>query len=274
MNERPAYRRGDPGRHRAIETRLWPLIQDLSADPTRLFFYCWMGPHSQPHGILLLPDGYCCIDLRWKPAQLRKAWADLDAHDLVWRDGDLAVVVPFLLCNPPVNPNVVKGWAKALGSLPDSPLYAKLYERARAWITDDGLAWLRSKLPPSEQSPNSFATVSKFREQFSESSIQRAVLREQGAGGRESEGRRERGGPVGGARFASPLEAASLAPLGPGGGSAGELPEAPKNGNGADGLRYVKALVRRGLSDDEIRKLGWGNLILTARHEVEQEGRA
>lgn len=178
------FRRIEPGRYRAIETRVWDLIQGLDAEAARLFLYLWIGPQSQPYGILRFPEGYALIDLAWTPEQLGQAWAALAAADLVWRDGQLVVVVPFLMSNPPSNENIVKSWRKAISSLPDSRLFGRLYERASEWLTEEGLAWLSDKLrsmPPAapEPPPNRSETVPKRPLNTSE---RLPKLRVQGAG--------------------------------------------------------------------------------------------
>ena len=181
------YRRREAGRHRAIETGTWDLIRCLDGDSIKLLMYLWIGPQSTAYGILRVPDGYALTDLGWSPAKLAATWAALEAEDLIWREGELVVIVPFLLSNPPANANVVKGWAKALTNLPDAPLFRRLYQRACGWLTESGLAWLREKAGAAPETVsksfgNGSATVPLT---VSKLSTQGAVLRDQRAGDRE-----------------------------------------------------------------------------------------
>lgn len=175
------YRRTDASRYRSIETRAWELFAPLDSNSAKLLLYLWTGPHSTPCGIFRLQDGYALTDLGWKPARLRKAWEVLEEADLVWRDGELVIVVPFLQSNPPPNTNVMTRWRKNLSLLPESPLFARLHARALTWLTPDGLVWLSDKLP--KPSPNGSTTVPPLREQGG--SPQEAEISAQGTGDRE-----------------------------------------------------------------------------------------
>ncbi len=213
-----SFRRGEPNRYRTMDLSTWELIRHQEGDAIKLLMYYWFGPLSTPLGILRAPDGYACTDLGWNTDRLANARNALEEADLVWRDVDLLVLVRFLACNCPANPNIVKGWARQIAILPDSPLFAKLYDRASEWITPEGLAFLSGKLKtPSEtlskQFPKHCETLSKLRDQGSGNRDQ--GIREQGDRGEaagESEGRGEGKEPAAGLRSASPREAASLRP--------------------------------------------------------------
>jgi len=201
------YRRIEPGRHRALETRLWDLIQDLGGHATRLLLYCWIGPHSTPFGILDVPEAYVLHDLLWKCPRVRRAWAVLEKADLAWRDGNLIFIVPFLMANPPANENVLKGWRKQISQLPESRFFKILHDRASIWLKPEGLSWLSARIP-SDSALQSSANVEPTRKQFQDSSetvlklsVQGSENREQGVQGEE---------PDGALRSASPREAASL----------------------------------------------------------------
>jgi len=186
------YRKTEASRYRAIETRIWEICGGLDSDSFKLFLYLWFGPHSTYFGIVRVKDAYILDDLHWTTARLRKAWKVLADADLVWRDHDLAVVVPFLQSNPPANENIVKGWRKQVALLPDSPLFGKLYQKVLAWVTDEGLAWLKDKCP--KPSPNGSETVLELRVQVSgpRAQVPDPRSREKGTG-EVPEG--ERGGP-------------------------------------------------------------------------------
>jgi hypothetical protein len=273
-----AYRRVEAGRHRAIETRIWSFLESLDSDSTRLFFYLWAGPHSQPFGILDLPEPYILHDLHWKAARVRRAWSALEMAGLVWRDGNLVVLVHFLMANPPANENVVKGWRKSLAAFKSSPIFARLYETASSWITEAGLAWLQERAnvtPPLKPSPNDSRTVSKLSTQYSESSTQYSESREQGAGVQG-----ERGEPDGALRCASPLEAASLRAPQSGHASAGER-QASSNGkgNGKDepiprGPEGRQARIRAMLSVDDEALPGAIEMVRTLKVSEEEIRRA
>jgi hypothetical protein len=214
---------------------LWDDIQGVDGDATKLLTYCWFGPQSTQYGILRVPDGYGMTDLGWDAARLAAAWASLAAADLVWRDGTLTVIVPFLRSNVPANANIVKGWKKTVSLLPDSPLFTRLYTRASEWLHPEGLAWLADKVPSppeplSEQSRNSVSSMqeSESRKQKAESRMQEAGGREQGGQGGEGQGEE----PDAALRFASPLEAAPL--------------RAAESGNGDHRLECLERNIRLG----------------------------
>lgn len=158
-------RKAVAGRYRAIRTRAWEHFAHQDSDSVKLLLYLWIGPHSAPFGILRLKDAYVVADLSWEMAQLQQAWQALQGADLVWRDGELAVVVPYLQSNPPPNPNVMIGWGRNLAELPDSPLYARLYAKALEWLSEEDLTWLQDKIAQSP--PNRSETVPELRSQVS-----------------------------------------------------------------------------------------------------------
>ncbi len=213
-----SFRRGEPNRYRTMDLPTWELIRTQESDPIKVLTYYWFGPLSTPFGILRAPDGYTLADLGWKAIRLRKARAALEASDLLWRDGEIIVIVPFLACNAPPNGNVVIGWTRLVAILPDSPLFEKLYERASEWLTPEGLAFLSPKLKTpietiSKPFPNHSETVREYRgqgsgvrKQGSESRMQGAGDRMQGVQGGEGQGEE----PAAALRSASPREAASL----------------------------------------------------------------
>lgn len=239
------FRRVEPGRYRSMRTDLWQIVAGMGGDATRLLLYCWVGPHSQSFGILRIPDSYIQHDLGWKGPQLRTAWEALDQANLAWRDGDLVVVVPFLLSNMPANENVVKGWRKALGEFPASPLFQRLYHHASDWLTPDGLAWLRDKAreaPPPKPFRNGSKTVRKLREQ-------EAGNREQEPGGREQGV--EGGEPRDGACLTVAPPTRRLTPLEeflrPGADLEGRIKLAKKNGDAKEDI--LAALAFHGLEE-------------------------
>ncbi len=147
------YRRKDLGRYRVIAQRAWPLFAALDSDSAKLFLYLWIGPLSTACGILQVKEGYVRTDLGWTAPRLRKAWQALEKANLVWRDRELVVVVPFLDSNSPANPNVIARWRKDVADLPESRLYQQLYQTASAWLPPDGLEWLVGKLGQTWRHP-------------------------------------------------------------------------------------------------------------------------
>lgn len=199
------YRRIEAGRHRALETRLWPLLEELDGDAIRLLFYCWIGPHSTPFGILDVPEAYLLHDLGWKSPRLRRAWAVLEKGDLAWRDGNLIFIVPFLMANPPAHENVLTGWRKQISQLPESRFFKILHDRASIWLKLEGLSWLNDKIAAfaasqpcadamstsklfENGSEKGSATVSKLSAQGAENREQYSGSREQGVQGEEPNG--------------------------------------------------------------------------------------
>jgi hypothetical protein len=172
----------------------------------------------------------------------------------------LIVVVPFLESNAPANENVQTGWRKQLAELPDSTLYARLYQRAGAWLRPEGLVWLAEKAQAggsTKRFPNRSETVPELREQGSGFRAQGTEPRhrERGAG-EVQEG--ERGEPRGALRCASQLEAAPLRAPGPCSDSDGG-PEAAleRKGNGGDRSERLRRYIALGFLDGVITAEGY-----------------
>ncbi len=265
------FRRIPPDRYRVLELRTWRLVQGCSGEAVKLFLALWAGPHSTRHGILFFPRDYLLVDLQWTRDQLDRAWQELEAADLLWSDDDLTVVVPFLQSNPPANADVVTHWRQSITHLPESPLFERLYRRALAWISGDGLTWLLSKIStvsPTVSTPSEHRvdTQPTLRNQEAGSSIQGAGSRtqEEGVRGQGDDGGQGGQGkePEAALRSASPREAASLraAPTqdehGAGGDGAGRSRQEQlvwwlRNGEGTPAERI--RLARRAYSEQEIQ---------------------
>lgn len=160
------YRRKPLGRYRVIVQQAWPCFAGLDSDSAKLLLYLWIGPPSTACGILQLKQGYALTDLGWSAARLQKAWRALEKANLVWRDGDLVIVVHFLDSNSPANENVITRWRKDVAALPESRLFRRLYDKAGEWLTPDGLAWLIEKMGhawgnPSGTVPEPFPNPSR-----------------------------------------------------------------------------------------------------------------
>ncbi len=236
-----SFRRIPPDRYRCLELRTWRLLQGLDGDATKLFVYLWCGPHSQRHGILCFPRQYALVDLSWTSEQLARAWATLQEADLLWSDGDLVVIVPFLQSNPPANSDVVTAWQRSLATLPESHLFERLYRRASAWVSEDGLSWLVSKSTTvSAPCPDRVDTGPTLRDQGAGGRDQgegyrkqEEGVRVQGDAGGEGQGKE----PDASAGSASPLEAASLTSA-----------HAGDNSDGVPGLTRASGPCRAGLA--------------------------
>jgi hypothetical protein len=215
-----------------LDRRVWATLKDLPPDPLLLILHLWFSEHSTAFGILELPDAYILHDLHWRPSRLGKAWALLEARELVLRDEALIIIPLFLACNLPGNQNVLAGWRKLVFSYPPSEIFQQAYVRASEWVTEQGLAWLQPKInngsttkAPPKPSPtlsNSGAVTGEKREEQE-----------------QEKGECEREEPDGALRSASPPQgAASLRAPDPGNGSnardgidwAGKFEEAGKFG--------------------------------------------
>lgn len=106
-----------------VHTSVWssPTIRALSDDGKMLAFYLMTSPHSTIAGVFRLPDGYVCEDIKWEPARVSAAFAELllqgfanrcETTKWVW-------INKHLEWNPPENPNQRKSAAKVALGVPD-----------------------------------------------------------------------------------------------------------------------------------------------------------
>jgi hypothetical protein len=126
-------------RHRAIHCKMWrdARFRKLPAGGKLTFTYLLTGPETTnipgvvPVGLAALADGL------GEGFETVSAWlaevskAGLASVDLL---APLIFLPNRIKYDQPANPNVVKGWAKTWGDLPDSPLLPLIYETLRKHI--------------------------------------------------------------------------------------------------------------------------------------------
>jgi len=130
-----------------------------------LFLYLLIGPHTGPiPGLFRLSLAGLADELGWTVETVSKPFAELFRNGMAKADWDARLVwLPNALkYNPPANPNVIKGWAKAWDELPECSLKDEAYRAFSSFL--DGY---------SEPFRNGFETVSKpfgkpFRKQEQE----------------------------------------------------------------------------------------------------------
>ncbi len=131
-------------------------FNNLPSDDGRLLYlYLLTCSHQNSAGTYRLPDGYACVDLRWKPERYHNARAELVAADLIAFD-DLASVV--MICrwfrhNPPMSEKHLIGIERALERLPSESIAQHALEAAQeAWEAKQAERAAKNPPPPSAPS--------------------------------------------------------------------------------------------------------------------------
>jgi len=102
-------------------------------DDTRLLaLYLLTCKHRSLEGLFLLPRGYISEDLGWSLQRLAKPFAELLRDGFIEYDEKTKVclLVNALDYQQPENPNQCKAAIKLLDVLPDSALFARLFQQA------------------------------------------------------------------------------------------------------------------------------------------------
>lgn len=133
-----------PGR-RLIDPALWNEARQLLRDEPDLgesaavaWLYLLTGPHSNLLGLYRLPLEYIAVDLAWSPERASHVLAVLEARSLVVYDPQTQLVwVPGTLRAQRLqNQNQVQAALRAVDALPDTPLFAALFDSIRAELSD------------------------------------------------------------------------------------------------------------------------------------------
>jgi len=106
-----------------VHTSFWSssTIGSLSEDGRTLALYLLTSPHTTIAGVMRLPDGYVCEDLRWGSERVSEGFAELfrkgfanrcETTKWVW-------ICKHFEWNQPENPNQRKAAAKVAQSIPD-----------------------------------------------------------------------------------------------------------------------------------------------------------
>lgn len=106
-----------------VHTSFWSssTIGSMSEDARTLALYLLTSPHTTIAGVMRLPDGYVCEDLRWGSERVSKGFAELFAKGFANRceTTKWVWICKHFHWNQPENPNQRKAAAKVALSIPD-----------------------------------------------------------------------------------------------------------------------------------------------------------
>ena len=134
------------GIYRKIEVKIWSdakfmQLSKLQPSGQALFLYLLTGPHT---GIVpgLFRAGYAAMaeDLGWDIDAFRFAIGEAKALGIVLADPEAKLVwIPNAVkYNPPTSINIIKGWAKAVETLPQCTLLTTAIEHIREYLHSFG----------------------------------------------------------------------------------------------------------------------------------------
>lgn len=130
--------------YRKIDTRVWGdrKFAALSDDGQLLFFRLLTHPNMTGLGAMRAGVGGLTEEAGWKIERFKRAFAELTAVGMVEYDAQAHLICfpNFARYNRPESPNVVRGWAKAFATLPESP-----YERLPQGVS--AIFWKASGKP-------------------------------------------------------------------------------------------------------------------------------
>lgn len=110
-----------------------------------LFLYLLSGLETTSlTGVVCATLGTLADRMRWPTADVRAALAELEQDNSVAYDAETGVAwLPNALKHdPPINPNVVKGWEHIWGEVPKCALKVVAYDTLRRWCELKGATWL------------------------------------------------------------------------------------------------------------------------------------
>jgi hypothetical protein len=127
--------------YRKIDPRMWndDKFLSLQTETKMLWVYLLTGPHVLPlPGIFVAGVGTLSDGMRNRYETVSKGLAELSGKGMVEVDAARLVMRIPNACryNPPDNPNVLKGWWKLWGALPECPLKYRHVPAIQACLPD------------------------------------------------------------------------------------------------------------------------------------------
>jgi hypothetical protein len=141
-----------------VSPNVWPSerFNSLPSDDGRyLYLYLLTCSHQNSAGAYRLPDGYACVDLRWKPERYHRARAELVAADLIAFDQQASVVMirRWFRHNPPMSEKHLIGIERMLERLPSETIAQDALEAAQeAWEAIQNERAAKKPQPPAASS--------------------------------------------------------------------------------------------------------------------------
>jgi hypothetical protein len=134
--------------YRKIDTRMWndEKFCGLSDDGKLVFIFVMTHPNMTALGAMRATLPGLAAELGWLPERFREGFQEAFAKGMVEHDekANFVALPNFLKYNPPESPNVVKAWAKCLDLLPECPLKAQVFHRAKGLVKAKGKAFLEA----------------------------------------------------------------------------------------------------------------------------------
>src|SRR5437016_5770176 len=127
-------------RYRRVSGEFWldSRVRALAHEDSRWeFLYVLTCPSMTSVGAMRATIAGLAAELGWSLKRFRRAMTPLVENGMLEVNEEAAFVgLPkFLKHNPPESPNVVRGWVKALGLVPDCPQKRALVARCRQYLT-------------------------------------------------------------------------------------------------------------------------------------------
>lgn len=129
-------------KYRKISVAIWAdeRFRELSDDGKLTFLYLLTHPAMTAVGAMRATPAGLAAELSWNPRRLQRALAPAVERGMLELNAAAGyIALPnFLKHNRPENPNVVRGWARSLGAIPECPEKARLIARCVAILTEPG----------------------------------------------------------------------------------------------------------------------------------------
>jgi hypothetical protein len=127
-----------------VERRIWRDTRGLSKPPpsgVTLWLYLLTTPSlGVLPGIIVAGERAMAEELGWDLEDFRRCWAEVEREGMAAADWTARVVVlpKTLDRHPPKSANVVRGWRRQWGEIPECPLKATYIAQLRAIVTPMG----------------------------------------------------------------------------------------------------------------------------------------
>ena len=151
-----------------VDRRMWgdAKFRALSKDAKLVWQYLMTGPHgvSRTPGLFRLHLAVLADDTSMSMDEATAAFAEVEASGMVVYDrtARVALLPNKLRYQAPANPNVVKGWLRALDEIPECDLVTAWRSGLASHLEADGKgSWLATETPPQTVPETVSGTVSK-----------------------------------------------------------------------------------------------------------------
>ena len=147
-------------RYRRISVRIWSdeKIRRLSPEALLVWFYILTHPNLLGFGCMRTQPEALALEVPWlfDRDKFSDYFGQLVDEGLVLVDPEASfLALPnFLTHNPPVSPNVVSGWSKVVGLVPECAARDRYFKTVQDHVADRGVYFLRA-LPKAFETSSS-----------------------------------------------------------------------------------------------------------------------